>query len=349
MGVLRPDRMVLSSLRRRRQFALLLMLLGMLVVRHQNRVLPVASSESLYQLASSRQSEAPLHNITAAICHKTIFGHVDLPHVTEWALYHRLLGFDHIYIWHVPDVATREHFAELAALPFVTMVPNTIGTMIHYERGLRMDRGKPGNQLDDEKECLQKVAVDYDWVFLADADEFLWLKNVTVKDWMREYKDLTYMSFGKWQYTTKYYHNTSSTKHFEIQNFPFTARSLCYHHDNKERRGREYCPMWKGRSKLIVRPKYHPEVQVHGRKARPRKPHQHFATSQAHIKEWPSVYKPGLVRQWREPTDYNFLSNETDLHFVPEGLKANEDGTFNMYYDDQLDTWIDFVVRAGRA
>ncbi len=38
------------------------------------------------------------YNITAAICHKSLFGNIDLWMVLDWVAYHRLLGFDRIFM-----------------------------------------------------------------------------------------------------------------------------------------------------------------------------------------------------------------------------------------------------------
>ena len=63
------------------------------------------------------------NNITTAVCHKALFGSVDLDRVQKWATYHWDLGFDHIYIYHVPSVQRdQEGFQNLKALPYVTLI-----------------------------------------------------------------------------------------------------------------------------------------------------------------------------------------------------------------------------------
>ena len=62
------------------------------------------------------------NNITTAVCHKALFGSVDLDRVQKWATYHWDLGFDHIYIYHVPSVQSEEGFQNLKALPYVTLI-----------------------------------------------------------------------------------------------------------------------------------------------------------------------------------------------------------------------------------
>ena len=142
-------------------------------------------------------------NITTALCHKTLFGDVDLSTVALWAKYNHLLGFDHIFIGYLPDVANLTGFQKLADLPYITMYKNTLGRLKRYPMGyLRIDRSRPGDQLWDIKECLSNFAKSYDWVFLADSDEFLWFnQTVPLKEFLHLYRDFNYLSFGKYVYT----------------------------------------------------------------------------------------------------------------------------------------------------
>jgi hypothetical protein len=65
------------------------------------------------------------YNITAALCHKTLFGDIDLWMVLDWVAYNRLLGFDRIFMSYVPSVMNLEGFEELNSLPYVTLFENT--------------------------------------------------------------------------------------------------------------------------------------------------------------------------------------------------------------------------------
>jgi hypothetical protein len=139
-----------------------------------------------------------------AMCHKTLFGNIDLQGVTNWAKYHHDLGFDDIFIWYIPEMANHAGFDDLANLPYVTMLVNTVGKARRSNGYLRMDRNSPGSQLEVEKWCLQEVAVDHDWVmWAADADEFfLFNQSIGVHEFVHQYeKNNTFLSFGKWMYT----------------------------------------------------------------------------------------------------------------------------------------------------
>jgi hypothetical protein len=100
-------------------------------------------------------------NITAAVCHPTLHGRPDLQRVIHWATYYRAIGFDHLFLWHNPDVQELPHFDELAALPFVTLdVAND--TVESYYGQHRVER-----------ECFTFLARNYTWALAVDADEYL--------------------------------------------------------------------------------------------------------------------------------------------------------------------------------
>jgi hypothetical protein len=82
-------------------------------------LLPEIVQRSLHALQDDRQS-----NVAAAVCHKSLFGDVDLWMVLDWVAYHRLLGFDRIFISYVSSVKGRPGFYELASLPYVTLKEN---------------------------------------------------------------------------------------------------------------------------------------------------------------------------------------------------------------------------------
>lgn len=108
-------------------------------------------------------------------------------------------------------------FSQLEALPFVTMLPNTVGKPRRYKDGyLRMDRDAPGSQSDCEKWCLQETAVHHEWVLNADADEFLWFNDTMgVHEFADKYgnqQNNTWLSFGKWIYTLEHAVHTNNDK-----------------------------------------------------------------------------------------------------------------------------------------
>lgn len=144
-------------------------------------------------------------NITVAMCHKALYGPVNMTRVIHWASYYYDLGFDRIFIWYIPDITTLPGFDELERLPFVTLVPNLTGKPKQYKNSYQIDRGSPGNQLDDIQQCLTEIASGYDWVMMADSDEFLWFRqHVGVKGFLSSLDPSTsYCSFGKWMYTVR--------------------------------------------------------------------------------------------------------------------------------------------------
>jgi len=134
------------------------------------------------------------NGITAAVCHRTLFGsNITLDPLFAFVSYYRLLGFDHIFFWYRPHVANVPRFEELIRLPYVTLTEHTGG-------------GRNEGQLEVEKECLSNstYAADYNWALTVDADEFLWFNShVSVKDFLSGYdSNYTFLSFGKWMYTT---------------------------------------------------------------------------------------------------------------------------------------------------
>ena len=166
----------------------------------------LASSQFLRRLPSylAPVTSREKNGLRFALCHKTLFGNIDLEPIAHWAKYHYDLGFDKVFIWYIPDMANRSGFAELESLDYVRMLVNTVGEPRRYKDGyLRMDRKKPGNQLDVEKWCLQVVAADYDFVLNADADEYLYFsQRIGVHEFVEKHgRNNTWWSFGKQMYT----------------------------------------------------------------------------------------------------------------------------------------------------
>lgn len=136
-----------------------------------------------------------------------------------------------------------------------------------------------------------------------------------------------------------------------LQN-PFTAKSFC--NGNRfeiSRRGSSFCPHFHGRAKLLIQPSKHKhelrDVHIHGRKI----PNAtagivHFDTSQAHIKEWPGQFEP-YSPTFRLPQDYTVSKDDASsvgIHSFDKAHKMNENGTFTLYYDRDLESWLDFVA-----
>jgi hypothetical protein len=65
----------------------------------------------------------PNSNITTALCCKALFGEIDLSRVASWVAYYRLLGFDHIFLFHQDIIANYPGLDVLHSLPYVTLTP----------------------------------------------------------------------------------------------------------------------------------------------------------------------------------------------------------------------------------
>jgi hypothetical protein len=74
---------------------------------------------------SARLTDCDDSNMTAAVCHKTIYGDISLEKVLSFVSYYRLLGFDRIFLWYEPEMRdgkrTSAQFKQLEALPYVTL------------------------------------------------------------------------------------------------------------------------------------------------------------------------------------------------------------------------------------
>ena len=101
--------------------------------------------------------------IRAAVCHKTLFGNVQLDRVLKWVDFHHRLGFDHFFIWYMPEIRNATGFDILSRQPIVTMLENT---QVRVEKLTDRDHVVVGeqDQVYLEGVCLGQVAKDYDWV-----------------------------------------------------------------------------------------------------------------------------------------------------------------------------------------
>jgi len=163
--------------------------------------------------------------------------------------YNRLLGFDHMFFFYRPEMKSNPRFDELFNLPFVTMIKNTKGNRLNYYK-----------QIHTEQECLSeaKYANGYDWVMLADIDEYLWFSgHIGLKEFLSNNRDMTYLSFGKYMYTLDHSTEVSATnllldpaqnpETFALSKYPFYIKSFCV---APGRKGHPICPKWHGRSKV---------------------------------------------------------------------------------------------------
>jgi hypothetical protein len=301
-------------------------------------------------------------NLTVALCHKSLFGDIDLRMVLDWVAYHRLLGFDRIFMSYIPGLEDKDGFRELASLPYVTLFENTAGEII-IANGVRPGYQRLGGsvrQMDLEARCLDQDAKDFDWVLLSDADEYLWFaKPMGVKDFLEEYeaKGYDYISFGKSMYTMKHRIENLEDDNkegllleqqrsgFTLRAYPFTAGAFC---TMWKKRGL-ICARKNGRAKVMVKPSvHHGSVEVHGTHVpTKRKESIHIYANQAHLKEWNAATVQEIEATTRPAKNFDaHTAEEIDIY----GFKLypkNENGSITMEYDDKLREWFDYVASRG--
>jgi hypothetical protein len=307
-----------------------------------------SSIVNVLELSKTYQDERS--NITAAVCFKTLFGDIDLGIVLQWVAYNRLMGFDHVFMFYRPEMTSKPRFAELASLPYVTLTEYTEGNRKNYY-----------NQWKTEKLCLseKRFAADYDWALLADIDEFLWFpERQGIKPFLaqQQARNLTYLSFGKQMYTMnhrvdfaaqEYKIDTKDMSHFPLSKFPFYIKNFCY----GRRIGEPLCPTWKGRAKVIVQPKHHQKIDVHGNILHPdpAKGTIHFHPDTAHFMEWPYIFGGrNITLQEKKPFQVQSES-QVGIHNLERAFKSDAGGNFTLQYDHQLEDWFQYVIGRGTS
>jgi hypothetical protein len=316
--------------------------------------MPEVVQRSLHLKNRSSTETSAIRNMTVALCHKSLFGNLNLLRILDWVAYHRLLGFDRIFMSYLPSVEQLPGFALLQALPYVTLFENTNSTVVFAE-GLKNYKRLGGgvNQMDLEAKCLEQDAAGYDWVLLSDADEYLWWSDTaaaaTVQQFIQPYQTAgyDYISLGKNMYTMRH----AVRQHvapFAIGRYPFTAGAFC---TMESRRGRE-CARKNGRAKLLVKPAVHKAVKVHGTHVpAKRKQSIHLHHNVAHLKEWNATtladndsnvtLRPSLSFQAHSPDEISIYG----FKLYPK----NPDGSVTMEYDGQLADWLEFVAQHGNV
>jgi len=318
-------------------------LASLLDCRNRNFTLnPVTAKESEFLTQNDTSG------ITAAVCHRTLFGSsITLDPLFAFVSYYRLLGFDHIFFWYRPDIASVSRFDELNSLPYVTLTEYTGG-------------GREEGQLVVEAECLSNstYAADYTWALPIDADEFLWFNShMSIKDFLSIYNSsYDFLSFGKWMYTILHGVRLKKDSGFGLDTFAFTAKSHCSHNFSStkpelqplpQNRSYSYCPGSKGRCKVIAKPARHKKVKIHGMYfSLLREGRMHFDTSIAHFKEWRGILmKHRKEFRYRPPVDFNTSRyEEVELVDLVKGHELVVDGKVLMRYDGELQDWMRFVA-----
>ena len=304
----------------------------------------------------SKETSAPTPdlNMTAAICHKTLFGEIDLWTVIDWAVYHRLLGFDKIVISYTADMIRREGFDLLQSLPFVNLILNVQGYQAVDRVGHFVDQNETvrKNKLSQQDmivKCLTEDAKDYDWVLLSDADEYLWFnKTIGVKDFLSTFDpNVTYLSFGKEMYTISY--TVESAQHrrgpFFLEEYPFFTGKFCSEHSRQNRT----CAGAPGRSKVMVKPAHHNWVAIHGFTNDEERYEGAFVVpgQWALLREWRGSNNPHHERKSVMPRETFNINRVGQIH-VHSPRQYFWNGTAKVYYDASNKDWFDYVASRGR-
>ena len=197
-------------------------------------------------------------------------------------------------------------------------------------------------QEESEKRCIQLArSQNYDWALFIDADEFLWIHNhTTLKEFLRIHDDKTYLSFGKWMYSkTVAVKGVDDIGGYGLNEHPFTPRTYCY-----GRKGKDMCPTWVGRAKVMVRPELYEKVGVHG-DPKGKEGSIHFLTNVSHLKEYPGIANVQGDHEYRRPETYS--TYKFDTHAFREAHPKDPDGSIAIYYDRELEPWLKFVDALG--
>jgi len=282
--------------------------------------------------------------ITAAVCHRTLFGDIHLDPLFAFVSYYRLMGFDHIFFWYRANIAEIPRFQELYSLPYVTMTEYN-GT------------GNKHGQGESEAMCLgeAKYAAKYDWALYIDADEYLWFNTpMSAKEFIsRLDPKYTFVSFGKWMYSMRHaVKENVQDSGFDLDSFAFTAKSHCMRYANQQNQPRNFtfCPNFLGRCKILAKPAKHKRVHTHGMQAKLSWPYViHFDTSVAHFKEWRRLLKKDLnFVKYHDPVSFNVShGREIDLKHAMQGHEL-VDGKLTMHYLPDFRNWMRFVASGCR-
>jgi len=75
----------------------------------------------------------------------------------------------------------------------------------------------------------------------------------------------------------------------------------------------------------------------------------HFHPDYVHFKEWPHIFSKHNVTM-RPPQNF-YIKTEEDVHIhnLKRAFKANNEGTYDVYYDDHLQDWFHSVISRALA
>lgn len=297
---------------------------------------PVTSHEDMILRANK------ISNITAAVCHPTLFGNLTLARILSFASYYRLLGFDHLFFWYEAESLpwTASELQLLGNLSYVTVTRFPDSQTLNYH-----------GQNEVQRACRKdpQYGASYDWLLVVDADEYLWLGPdlSTVQDFVLQHPSITYFSFGKWMYSTTLTSSlqANESSRFGVDIFPFTLGRYCYRGPS-----RKSCPDWQGRSKVLVMPSHYPnDIGVHGDEILMHsRAHEaiHYDHHLAHVKEWRGFPEPGIgvSPTVHEPSSFAVSADaHLGIVFQQESFPLLPNGTLLLMYDKDLREWFQRV------
>jgi hypothetical protein len=141
--------------------------------------------------------------------------------------------------------------------------------------------------------------------------------------------------------------DTKDMSHFPLSKFPFYIKNFCY----GRRLGEPLCPTWKGRAKVIVKPKHHQRIDVHGNILHPdpAKGTIHFHPDTAHFMKWPYIFG-GRNITLQEKKHFQVQSErQVGIHNLKRAFKSDAGGNFIIQYDRQLEDWFQYVIGRGTS
>jgi hypothetical protein len=306
-------------------------------------------------------------NITTAFCCKAMYGNVDMTRVALWVAYHRLLGFDHVFLWYHDAIVDFPGFDVLESLPYVTLTPmkgkvvelleksqnSTNGTRIPYSRFVGEDL-QHADQHALEIECFNKHAKYFDWVMIADIDEYLsFNEEIGIKDFIAKYSDESTKSLGigKKMYTLAARADTAVDSGFGLDNYPFTPGIFCLDFFLKPpaMESRKECSGHWGSTKLIVRPQNHREgiYGAHGTYPIKKNGQIQINTDIARFREYQFMHQR-VNATYHEKVDFLVTSGVgLRLLYFDDGYQQNKNGTWTIRYDDEPSKWYQYVASRG--
>jgi hypothetical protein len=314
-----------------------------------------------------------------AIClDNSLFGeNLNFFDIIEWVIYHRLLGFDRVFMTYIgPSCHGKPGFEELLRLPYLTIAENlnSFGrNATQHDTISGVTKGSPVlggacDQLCVIQNCLNTTAQQkYDWVWLATVGQFLWFnQTMGVKDFVNQHgQDHQMLSFGRYMYSSKHNDNwrgavAEPISGFWAEDYPFTAKIYCAKRTSSGQIP-DPCPMWQGHAKVMIHPStflgnFHTKIKIHGNAFKELSDGQfnvqegeramQLPMEIAHLKQW-SVSGNGPSKMVDKGKELVTTPNDGS---VLDGWEFYSDlGTRNvtMHYDAGLKDWFKYVASRG--